>query len=256
MGLDQDRVAGGEGGEQARVAVPRGEGVAADHQGDAPADRGELLAQLQGVALALGLGPVGPSGGGAGLLRVRVRHGLQAAVLGVRAACLERHHERLAAGVHDGVGELVGAGGDPGEYLQADQGARLGPGVPPGAHPRAHGGEQHVDVRVRVLDAQLRAVRRDLAAGPAVRAGLVQLEAAVQQGLVRGEAGRRVEGAVRPVGLRVLGVRRPVGAGADGVERLVERGPVLLGQTVGGRLGGGHGWTNSSSSWAGRHVRS
>ena len=37
MRLDQHRVAGGEGGEEARIAVPRGEGVAADQQGDAAA---------------------------------------------------------------------------------------------------------------------------------------------------------------------------------------------------------------------------
>lgn len=255
--LDQDRVAGGEGGEQARVAVPRGEGVAADHQGDAAADRGELLAQLQGVALALRLGPVGPPGGGAGLLRVRVRHGLQAAVLGVRA------HAAWNAIMN--AWPLVCMTAWANSWVRAEIRARISRQTR--ARVSAPASRQApVPARIAGSRTSMSAcgysmpsaglVRRGLAARPAVRAGLVELEAGVQQGLVGGETGRRVERAVLPVRLRVLGVRRPVGTGPDGVERLVESGPVLLGQTVDGLQGGGHGWTNSSSSWAGRHVRS
>ena len=187
MRLHQDGVTGGEGGEEARIAVPRGEGVAADQQRDAAARRDERLVQLERVALALGLGPVrGPRG--AGLLLVRVRHRFQAAVLGVRAARLERHHEGLPARVHHGVAELMGAGADPRQDLQTDQGPGLGPCLAPGGHPRTHRRKQHVQIGMRIFDAELRTVGRDLPARPAVGARLAEVEPGVQHGVERGLA--------------------------------------------------------------------
>ncbi|MGY4277199.1 hypothetical protein ACVILE_003379 [Streptomyces sp. M18.1] len=240
--LDQDRVAGGEGGEQARVAVPRREGVAADHQADTARDRRELLGQRQRVALALRLGPLGRVGR-AGLLRVRVRHGLQAAVLGVRAARLERHHERLPGGVHDRLGELHRAVRDPLQDLQADHRAGLRSRVPPRPLPGPHRGQQHVEVRVRVLHAQLDPVRGDLAADPAVGAGLAEVEAGAEQGVEGRLARGRVQAAVLPVGLGVLGVGGPVRAGADRLQRLVQGRPVPVDQLVRGEFGGHAGPT-------------
>lgn len=207
--LDQHRVAGGEGGEEAGIAVPRGERVAADEEGDAATGRDERLVQLQRVALALRLGPVGGVRG-TDLLPVGVRDGLQAAVLGVRAARLERHHEGLAARVHHGVGQLVGAGTDPRQDLQTDQGPDLRSRRPPGARAGLHRRKQDVRVGVRILDAELRPVRRDLAAGPAVGAGLPQVEPGVQDGVESGLALGRTEtarGTALAVGLRVLRVR-------------------------------------------------
>ena len=67
----------------------------------------------------------------------------------VRAAGLERHHERLAAGVLHGVGELEDPRVQPVEDLQADAGAPLGAGVAPGPHARRRGGHQRVDVAWR-----------------------------------------------------------------------------------------------------------
>ncbi|GAA3093525.1 hypothetical protein GCM10020254_43180 [Streptomyces goshikiensis] len=149
----------------------------------------------------------------------------------MRAAGLERHHERLAAGVHDRVRELVRPRADAGQDLDADQGAGLGSGVAPGAHAGLHRGQQHIRVDVRVLDAQLRAERGHLGAGPAVRTGLAEVEAGAAHGFEGGEAVGR--GGL-PVGLGVLGVRGPVGAASDGGQRLFQGGPVLGGQ-LGGR---------------------
>jgi hypothetical protein len=86
---------------------------------------------------------------------------------------LERHHERLPGGVHDGVGDLEGPRVHPVERLEAHRCAHLGPGVAPGGHGCASGGEERLDVLVRVLDAQHRTERRHLVADPAVRGRLV-----------------------------------------------------------------------------------
>lgn len=235
--LDQDRVAGGQGGEQARVAVPRREGVAADDQGDAARHGPERLGEHQWVPLALGLGPR-RGVRGAGLLRVGVRDRLQTAVLGVRAARLERHQIRLPGGVHHRVRELVRAVADPLEDLQADHRAHLRARVPPGPLTGPHRGQQHVHVRVRVRHAQLDAVRGDLAAHPVVGAGLAEVQPGAEQGVEGRLARARVQAAVLPVGLGVLGVRRPVRARADRLQRLVERGPVLRDQPVRDGFGG------------------
>lgn len=234
MRLDQHRVAGRQGGEQARIAVPRREGVAADHQGDAARHGREALAQLQRIALALRLGPRCLLRG-ADLLGVRIRHRLQAAVLGMRPARLERHHEGLTAGVHHGLGELMGARTDPGQDLQAHRRPRLGAGVPPDGERGAHGRQQDLRIRMRIGDAQLRSVRGDLAARPVVGAGLVELEPLAAQRLERGEPVGSGGLAVR---LRVLGVRGPVRAGADRLQRPVEGRAVLLDQLRCGHFGG------------------
>ena len=55
-----------------------------------------------------------------GLLRVGVSDRLERPVLRVRAAGLERHHERLPAGVHDRVRDLEAAGVDPVDDLRGD----------------------------------------------------------------------------------------------------------------------------------------
>ena len=104
---------------------------------------------------------------------------LERAVERVRAAGLERHHERLAAGVLHGVGELEDPRVEPVEDLDADPDARLGPGVAPGPHARLGRGQQGVDVGdVGVGHPQVEAVRRalgrdDLVPLPGVSSGKV-----------------------------------------------------------------------------------
>ena len=151
--------------------------------------------------------------------------------------------------------------------LHADRGPHLRPGVPPGRHPGPGGGEQRVQVGLRVGDLQRGPVRRALGADPADRAGLVQLEPRPQVGLVRGLAGLRGAlpvhpgagrlregGPVAPLGDRGqrLPQRVPVGvdeAGGDGA-----RGPLDGRRGRGGRLGSILGWhshRHSSSSAGG-----
>ena len=76
----------------------------ADHEGHATGDGGEGLLHPQRLALAGLLPDRGRRR--AGHLLVGVGQGFQRAVERVRTAGLERHHERLAAGVLHGVGEL------------------------------------------------------------------------------------------------------------------------------------------------------
>src|SRR4029077_9975462 len=93
----------------------------------------------------------------------RVGDRLEGPVERVRAAGLERHHEGLAAGVLDGVGELEDPRGQPVEDLHAHPGTRLGAGVAPGLHARLGRAQQDVDVGdVGVGDAEGEAVRRPL----------------------------------------------------------------------------------------------
>ncbi len=105
MGLDDHRVAGGERGEEAGVAIPGGEGCAADDEADSARDDAEFLAHFERLVLALGLFPV-RFGGYMRHLFPGAGDGFQGAVLGVRATSLEGHNERLAGGVHDGVGDF------------------------------------------------------------------------------------------------------------------------------------------------------
>ena len=80
--------------------------------------------------------------GHAGHLVVGVGDRLQRAVERVRAAGLERHHERLARGVLDGVGELEDPAVQPVQDLQADPDAGLGAGVAERLHARRRRGQQ------------------------------------------------------------------------------------------------------------------
>ncbi|MCY1222459.1 hypothetical protein D9M72_345530 [compost metagenome] len=219
--LDHHRIAGRQAGEQAGIAVPGREGAAADHQAHAARHHAVALFHAQRFVLALRLFP-------RGLLRNAAQfvpgigHGFQAAVLRVRAAGLEGHHEGLAGGVHHRVGNLEAAAVQALQDFQrhADPGFR--PGLAPGRHAFGHAGKELVEVGLRIGDAQFRAVGRDFLAGLADGARLRQRERAVQAGLKGGLAIGAGRFAVDP-GARHFGERAPVAALGNGLGGLFQQ---------------------------------
>ena len=240
MGLDDHRVAGGQRGEEAGVAVPGRERVAADDQRHAAGHDPVVL--LHPDRLALGRLLPDHRGRHALLLDERADDRLDGAVLGVRAAGLERHHERLPAGVHHGVRDLEGALVDRVHDLEAHRRTGERAGVPPGGHRRAGGGQRRVDVQPRVAHPQRRAVRRDLVADHGAVARLAG-QPAVVLGEVRLEGGLALGRGVLAVDprRRGLGVAREVRPLGEGPARLLEGLAVGLGQRVhGSGVGGRH----------------
>ena len=145
----------------------------------------------------------------------------------MRATGLERHHERLAAGVLDRVGELEDPAVQPVEDLQADAGAALGPGVAPRLHPGPRRGQQRVDAvgsdprvadtrgRCRTATARSRRCRRcpGVSSGksPSSHASNAALpSAAAASPYTRGRGGLVEGGEVLPGGARGHGGVEPV----------------------------------------------
>ncbi len=125
-----------------------------------------------------------------GHLLVPVGDRLHPAVLRVRAAGLKGHDERLAGGVHDGVGDLEAAGVDPGQDLQADRGPDIGAGIPPRGHRRPHRVQHPVRVdQVGVADAQFQPVGGLLGPHRAGRTRQFERERVAQQRIEGGPAG-------------------------------------------------------------------
>ena len=155
-----------------------------DDQGDAPGHRGERLLHSQRGPLALWLLPHRGIGV-PGLLGIGVGDRFERPVLGVRAAGLERHHERLSTGMHDRVRDLEAARVDPVEDLQAHRGTDARARGPPAG--QRHGGrvDQRVRAQVLVADAEVDPVRRGLVADPSVGPGLTQREPLAQVRLER-----------------------------------------------------------------------
>ena len=131
VGLHHDRIAGGQAREQAGITVPGREGAAANHQSHAAWDDCVALFHLERLILTLGLLPVGALRDAAHLFP-GVGHRFQPAVLGVRAAGLERHHEGLARGMHDCVGDLEALLVQPLQDLQRHADPRFRSGLAPG----------------------------------------------------------------------------------------------------------------------------
>ena len=182
--------------------------------------RGERLLHPQRGPLALRLLPhrrVGVPG----LLGIRVGDRLQRPVLRVRAAGLERHHERLPAGVHDRVRDLEAASVDPVEDLQAHRGADPRARGPPAGQRRGGRADQRVRAQVLVADTQVQAVRRDLTADLPVRPRLAQREPLAQVPLERRLPGLGRALPVHPRARR-LRVGRPVTAPCDRSQRRIE----------------------------------
>jgi hypothetical protein len=159
---------------------------------------GLLQPQRVGAALRLGPGGIRPA---CGWRRPSVRDGLERAVLRVRAAGLERHHERLAGGVLDGVGELEAARVDPLEDLGGDPGTAERAGGAPGGRRGTGGRDQRERVGLGVAHGELDAVRRALGRDRAGRAGHVDREGLAEEGgeraLTRGRRVLTVDGLAR-----------------------------------------------------------
>ncbi|MDT4870730.1 hypothetical protein FQZ97_1058210 [compost metagenome] len=140
----------------------------------------------------------------------------------MRAAGLEGHHEGLAGGVHDRVGDLEAAAVQPLQDFQryADPGFR--PGLAPCGHALGNAGKELVEVRPGIGDAQFRAVRRDFLAGLADGAGLRQREGLVQARL-EGSLAVGVGGFAIGLRARHFCERAPVTARGDGLGGLFQQ---------------------------------
>ena len=159
--LHDDGVAGGEAGEEAGIAVPGREGLAADDERDAAGDNAPVLLDDEGRGLALRLLPDG-AGGGARHLGPGGGDGLEPAVLGVRAAGLEGHGEGLAGGVHHRVADLEANGVEPRQGFEEKADAGFGRGGGPLGAGRFGGGDEHVGVRSGIGNPELRPPGREL----------------------------------------------------------------------------------------------
>ena len=181
MGLDDDRVAGHQARKEPRVAIPGGEGRAADHRRHPARHDPEAFVQPHHVGLADLLLP-GNSIGAAIHLLPRIGDRLQRPVLGVWAARLECHHAPLAGRVHDSVCALEASGVEP---LEGD-----------------------IQVRPWIADPQRSTVGRDLSAHGAFCPGLIDLKTAVKT---------RLEGrqAVGLGGLAIVLAAGNLGIGAE-----------------------------------------
>ncbi len=153
----------------------------------------------------------------------RIRDRFEPAVLRVRAAGLERHHERLTCRVHHGVGKEETLPVDPIEDLRADAHPRLGTRLPPRALRRCDRCEQCFGIGLGIRDTQRKSVRRHLAANLPDRARLDKRERLVHERVERCLAGVRRALAV-DLRARRFRIRAPVPALRDGSERAIERG--------------------------------
>ncbi len=157
---------------------------------------------------------------------------LQRAVLRVRAARLEGHHERLSGGVHDRVGDQEAGAIEARDDFQAHARPRFRAGLPPLVLGAARRRQQRIEVRFGIGDAERQSERRLLRADVPDGAGLGQRKALAEQ---------RVEGGLAGLGRAlavVLGtgrfrIRAPVAALADGLHRAVERRAVAFEQGMG-----------------------
>nr|WP_262342538.1 hypothetical protein [Burkholderia pseudomallei] len=237
MRLDDDCVAGRQIGEQTGIAVPGRERAAPEHE-PRPArhDRVALVHRERRV-LALRLLPV-RFGGNALQFLPCIGDGFERAILRVRAARLERHHERLSRGVHHAVCDLEARAIQPGENFETHASPRGRPGLAPRAFRLRGGGDELVGRRLRVADAERKPVWRTLGADRSARGGLVEFKGLVQLGF---ECCFAVCIGAFPVhfGARHLGERAPVAARFDRGERVLQRVFMLREQRMGhgGRLG-------------------
>ena len=231
MRLDDDGVAGREAREDPRVAVPRRKGAAADDETHAARHDAKVLAHPDRLVLALRLLPL-RLGRHAAHLVPCVRDCFEPAILRVRAARLERHHERLAGRVHDRAGHHEALLVDAIENLQTDADPRFGSGLAPLRVRLVDGREQGVEIGARVGHAERHAEWRLLGADLARRRRLGQCKRLAEQRVERGLAGLGRAFAV-VARARRLGIRRPVATLGDRGERAVERRAVLVEQGMG-----------------------
>ena len=237
VGLDDDRVARGQGSEQAGVGVPGGEGGAANHQANATAHDVEVLLHHQRWVFALGLFP-GGFGGHIGLGLVGVGNGFQGAVLRVRATGLEGHHRALAGGEHHGVGDFMRALVDASERFEQHAGAALRAQGCPGGFSGLGGGNQGVHAAFGVAHAHLYAVGGAFCGQATHFAWLLQGVVFAQQGFHSGlpiglrslaiNFGRGIFWERRPVSARGAGGQGAVQQGAVGVEQAHEKSPIRV----------------------------
>ena len=110
----------------------------------------------------------------------------QPAILGMRAACLERHHEGLAGGVHHRVGQGRAQRIESLENLQAGAHARPRAGVTPAWQGLLLALQQFIRVVLIVGHAQFEAIGRALGARAADRLRPGQGEMPAQQCLELG----------------------------------------------------------------------
>jgi hypothetical protein len=218
--FDDDRVTGGQICEEAGVTVPRWEGAAAQYQTSAAWHDGIALMHRERRILSLWLFPVGISGDTTQLVPC-VNDSFERAVLGVWAACLERHHEGLSGGVHDAVADLEGRAVDARQNLEAHADPCLRTGGAPTGLCSSSGGKQSIRVSFWVADAEREAKWRDFSSYGLAGRRLIELE-----GLIQVSLERRVTVGVRcfPVHFWTgrLSERAPVAARLDGGERLLQ----------------------------------
>lgn len=162
----------------------------------------------------------------------RIGNGLERAVLRVWAAGLERHHECLAGGVHDAVGDLEAGAIQARENFHADADPRGRAGLAPRALGCRSRGDQCIGRRFRIPHTQPDAERRPLRADRLAGSGLVECKGLVE---VRFERRFAVGVGAFPVhfGARHFDERAPVTAALEGGECVLQRGFVLREQWVG-----------------------
>ncbi len=184
------------------------------------------LFHFQRLVLALRLFPVGARGNAPHLVP-GVCDRLQSAVLRVRTAGLERHHERLSGRMHDRVRDLEAALVDAREDLEADADPRFWAGLAPRVFRGGDRRKQRFEIDARIGDAERDPIRRAFAADGADRSGEADRKRLVRQRVERGFAG---VGGAFAVDLRTrrLGKRRPVAALGDRLHRLVQQRAVAL----------------------------
>ena len=168
-----------------------------------------------------------PSGMRAQTLALCEAAGFEPAILRVRSRRLERHHERLARRVHDGVGDDEALLVDAVERLEAYADPRLGSRFPPARLCLAHRRQQRVGIGLRVRDAEVEPERRSLAA---------RRRAAGLTGTGKRLAEQRVERRFAGIccaltvhlGARRFGIRAPVAALVDRLQRALQRRLMLI----------------------------
>ncbi|CAG9187878.1 hypothetical protein BVI2075_100072 [Burkholderia vietnamiensis] len=229
--LDDHRVAGGEVGEQAGVAIPGRERAAAEHEAGAARDDRIALVHRERRVLALRLFPM-RIGGDSAQLVPGIGDCFERTILRVRAAGLECHHEGLARRMHHAVGDLEARAIQPCQDFEADADPCARAGFTPLKLGRGCRGDQLVGRRFWIADVERDPVWRLLRAdGPAGRR-LVELEHAAE---MRFERGFAIGVRAFPVhfGTRHFRKRAPVPAALDGGEGVFQRVFVLREQCMG-----------------------
>ncbi len=185
-----------------------------------------MLLHAQRLVLALRLFPVRFLRDAAHFIP-RVGDRLEAAILRVRAAGLERHHERLPGGVHHRVRDQERRLVDAIQDLERDADPCLRPGLAPRCLRLCDRREQRVDVRLRIGDAQIETERRAFAPDLADRTRLVEIERLVAKHV---ELRLRLVGSALAVVLRAgrFRIGGPVPAFGYRLKRSVERCTVLV----------------------------